>query len=247
MSAKHQLWHNEMIGLCSLLQGVHGGHGVVLAPSGCEHTGALVECTGMMRLHHLVVDAHGELGGALQAHLTNWPLATESCDLLLLWHVIDNQRFWPMVIEESARILAPGGLLLVVYHGALSPWRLRRHMSARQCVAGMQLQRALREQDLQPLSDRGLSWQPPLGRGRRWQQHRLDRWGPWWPWPAASRVSMARRETPGMTPIHLRDRLRATPAGGQFGLAGNRRAGASHRTHGNGQAAASTDSHKKSA
>jgi SAM-dependent methyltransferase len=73
-----------------------------------------------LRLH---VAAHG-LDGDVRA---GWclPLASESCGVVVLQHVVDLGLDPAMLLEEGARVLVPGGRLWLLALNPLSPYRLR--------------------------------------------------------------------------------------------------------------------------
>lgn len=226
MTQESTLWQAEASQLANRLAGVHGSHGLVLAPQAQADLSVLRGRTGLVRIHYWYLQGEDDLAGAARAHLANWPVQADSLDLLVLWHVIDRSPFWPMVLEEAQRVLAPGGLLTVVYHDRLSPWRwTRARASAGWPSPGrLSLRHRLQDLGLTPLEDKALSWQLPWGGGERWQRLRLDRFGPFWPWPAVSRVAFSRLETPGMTPLIKRPHLAVQPAVSSVSVAGRQSA-----------------------
>lgn len=70
----------------------------------------------------------GEFAGTLRCGLP-LPLASESCAMVVLQHVLDEEAAGdgPLLLEECARILVPGGRLWLLALNPFSPYRWRWH------------------------------------------------------------------------------------------------------------------------
>ena len=98
--------------------------------------------------------------GSLQCGLP-LPLPNESIDNLVLQHALDDDR--EGLLEESARVLAPGGRLWLFVLNPWSPYRARWRSSGLQARDVQDWRRRLRQLGLQPCGEE-VSYLGPLWR-----------------------------------------------------------------------------------
>lgn len=97
-----------------------------------------------------------------------WPLASESVDVVVLQHVLGQSRDAKAVLAECARVLVPGGTLGLFALNPLAPYRWRWWGQGLRAAEPLVWRRRLREVGLQP---------EPLsvGLGPTWRDHPTER------------------------------------------------------------------------
>ncbi|MCF0253266.1 MAG: hypothetical protein HUK26_02890 [Duodenibacillus sp.] len=152
--------------------------------------------------------AEGDLRGLLVAEDAFLPLA-EGCASLVAWpHGFErNGAFAAQALAEIARVLAPGGLLVVSAFNASGPWSLRNRIPGARRLLPAHCEPLAPGAARERLAEAGLSVEGgrfglyALGEpsGRR-KAGRIDLAGDRW-WPAMSNLWLlaARKRVPGMT------------------------------------------------
>lgn len=130
------------------------------------------------------------------------PLATESVGTVVLQHVVRSDVHGHELLAECARVLVPGGRLLLFALNPLSPYRWRWRGSGLRACEPITWRRRLRDAGLQAeLVSQGVgpSWQP---RTAALLQHG--------PGLRAAYVIRAEKRTVPLTPLRSPSRLRFT-------------------------------------
>ena len=99
--------------------------------------------------------------GAVRCALP-WPLASECCGTVVLQHVLRPGDQARPLLEECARVLAPGGSLWVLVLNPLAPYRWRWRRQGLHAAEPLGWRRRLRQAGLSPAS-------MSQGIGPRWQ------------------------------------------------------------------------------
>lgn len=142
------------------------------------------------------------------------PIASDSLDLVVLFHTLELSRNPAALFAECARVLSSDGHLFVV-HFNQACMRARRQARIAGCnsrVGTRQLVRLAQEHDLELVEQRGC-WMRPLAESRRlrrataWLEHASGILGRM----AAVRLVLLRRRTIPLNPIVHTDRLRRIP------------------------------------
>lgn len=188
------------------------------------HWGAPDAFTSLARTRRqALVGPAGTSGAALIADPSELALQSDSVDVMLLPHTLEFAREPHDVLREAGRVLTGEGELLVLGFEPLGSWSLRNHFTRGGCPPGL-----CRTISAQRLSDwlkllgfevggaQRFLYAPPLARlrgGRALQRfERIGRRG--WPRLSGAYLLHARKRVYSMTPMRLRNRLRAAVIGG---------------------------------
>ncbi len=183
---------------------------------------------------HVLIDPQGVSSGGqcLQAMPEALPLDGKSVQVVLLPHTLDMSRDPHQLLREAHRVLVPEGYVVVVGFNPFSLWGLRRLIPGARarlpwCAGWIGVRRLkdwLSLLDFELTHGSMLYYRPPLTRQRLMDRlFFLERIGDrWWPLAAAVYVVVAKKRTPGLTPITpalRRSRVRAVSqtAGARYG------------------------------
>ncbi|WP_151705483.1 class I SAM-dependent methyltransferase [Nitrincola alkalilacustris] len=163
--------------------------------------------------HKVMLCPRLELGMGLSSIIglsTELPLLSNEVDLLILHHTLDFSENPHQVLRESARVVRPGGHLLIVGFNPTSLWGLWSRFKRRKGVpwnahalSHGRLQDWLGLLELTELKSMSGYHRPPVS-SQRWRERCtfLERWGE--KSPACSgglMVILARKDVAGMTPL----------------------------------------------
>jgi SAM-dependent methyltransferase len=112
-----------------LAEAVRRSHGDTLLWLGCHEamTEAVRGCMVRSRLYGSVVPGRSPPGfPALQCAPESLPLPNNSLDALVLHHALETAEDPRGALREAARVVAPGGRLIICAFNPLSLWGLRR-------------------------------------------------------------------------------------------------------------------------
>ncbi|MBX3696357.1 MAG: methyltransferase domain-containing protein [Dokdonella sp.] len=107
---------------------VASGHGLLIDPLAAVRTSAISSHPEWTRLH---LQGDG-LGGDLRCSPDSLPFESDSMQLIVARHVGDMLDPGSGIEAELARVLAPGGMLLLFGLNPLSPWRFWLSRQVRQ-------------------------------------------------------------------------------------------------------------------
>ena len=160
------------------------------------------------------------------------PLDSRSVQVVLLPHTLDISSSPHQLLREAHRVLVPEGHVVIIGFNAMSLWGLpcllgKRHTRPPWCGEWIGMRRLkdwLSLLDFELTHGSMLYYRPPLKRQRFMDrlfflEHIGDRW---WPLAAAVYVVVAKKRTPGLTPIapalrRARVRALSQPAGARYG------------------------------
>ena len=183
---------------------------------------------------HVVIDPepNGAVGASMRATAEALPLDARSIQVIVFPHTLDVSAQPHQVLREAHRVLAPEGSIVILGFNPASLWSLwclsrRAYRTHPWCGGAIGLSRLkdwLSLLDFELTQGSMLYYRPPVA-GQRCMDRLLflekigDRW---WPLGAAVYLVVARKRTPGLTPILpliRRPRLRAVsqPAGIRHG------------------------------
>jgi len=225
-AAAKQLLAAEQALLARLLASIYGRYAVQLSAAILpQHERVLDDRTVLPPIY--MTSVSNRLVGDIRASAENLPFQDSSLDLILLWHSLEFTPAPDLVVERWAKLLAPGGVMCAVVFQPRSLWTVARYFRsgcpAGQPISNRRVQSIMCTAGLKPLFCRGCYYRPPLA-GRFWRQYAgfLERIGKWLPFAAAVGVTVAQRETHGMTAISVRQRLGTRPGILADGLVGSR-------------------------
>ncbi|MBL8376594.1 MAG: class I SAM-dependent methyltransferase [Burkholderiales bacterium] len=148
--------------------------------------------------------------GQLLAHADELPIASESVDLVLLPHLLEESGDPHQTLREAERVLRPDGVLVVTGFNPLSLWGARRLAGRSEAppwnaefVGVLRLKDWLKLLNFEVRGGRYGCYRPPFD-SERW----LTRFGflekagsRWWPVAGAAYVLVARKRVAGMRVI----------------------------------------------
>ena len=141
-AAIRRLFEQELTALAPILAGVYGTTGLFLRAHQAAPTGLPGHLLGTV-LDLALDDAH-VLRGGLSCAPDELPLASESCKLVVVQHVLERLENPASCASEIARVLAPEGVLLVLGFNSMSLWRPWLAGTARRAHLSLQLRSAQR-------------------------------------------------------------------------------------------------------
>ncbi|MFN0163629.1 MAG: methyltransferase domain-containing protein [Burkholderiales bacterium] len=159
--------------------------------------------------------------GQLLAHADDLPVASESVDLLLLPHLLEEAFDPHQTLREAERVLRPDGVLVVTGFNPVSLWGARRLAGSSEVppwgaeyVGVLRLKDWLKLLNFEVRGGRYGCYRPPF-ESERW----LARFGflekagsRWWPVAGAAYVLVARKRVAGMRVITPARRPLRAPA-----------------------------------
>lgn len=183
---------------------------------------------------HLLIDAQGAPTGPqfVQALPEALPLDAKSVQVVLLPHSLDMSQTPHQLLREAHRVLVPEGHVIILGFNAMSLWglpclfskRRRRPAWCGEWIGMRRLKDWLSLLDFELTQGSMLYYRPPWKRQSLMDRlFFLERIGDrWWPLGAAVYVVVAKKRTPGLTPLmpaSRRARIRALsqPAGARYG------------------------------
>ncbi|MGB0467774.1 MAG: class I SAM-dependent methyltransferase [Pontibacterium sp.] len=168
-----------------------------------------------------------ELGlreNSVVADSSELPLEQNSMDVVILHHTLDFAQSPHQVLRESARILRPGGHLLLVGFNPLSLWGVYRRFCGKRChvpwnghfIGHRRLSDWFQLLELTELKRHSEYFRMPFENdGWRRRFHGVERWGRGlFKDNGAFTLMLARKDVAGMTPIKAewaRNRLMGLP------------------------------------
>jgi SAM-dependent methyltransferase len=143
-----------------MVDGVYGPHGLLLAPDAAHFPELMPPMAGL----RLRVGRGTHLDGDLLASAEDLPLPSDSMALVVVQYAL-HAGLAEALLAECARVLAPGGVALVMGINRLSLWRLwaRRH-AAGGTPGAAACRRMLAQEDVETLQVRHFGTLLPIGR-----------------------------------------------------------------------------------
>ncbi|HRQ64392.1 MAG TPA: methyltransferase domain-containing protein [Xanthomonadaceae bacterium] len=143
-----------------LVDGVYGPHALLLAPDASHFPELAPPMVGL----RLRIGRGARLDGDLIASAEDLPLPSDSMALVVVQYALRADQA-EAVLAECARVLAPGGVALVMGINPLSLWRLwsRRH-AAGATPGASACRRILAREDVETLQVRHFGPFLPIGR-----------------------------------------------------------------------------------
>jgi SAM-dependent methyltransferase len=188
--------------------------GYYLVQSGCwGEPGALLEGSTIRAKFILGGSAHAGCGVA--GDPSYLPFATDSLDLVLLPHTLEQADEPEKVLREAERALRGEGHVVILGFHPFGPWGLHRYVGARPAWTGRflslwRLKIWLRVLGFEVMDVRQLVFRPPFASPAALRRSAfLDRLG--WRVSAGIYMVVARKRVFGMTPL-LSKRSRPQPA-----------------------------------
>lgn len=180
-----------------LVDGVYGPHGLLLAPEVSHFPEPAPPMAGL----HLRIGYGARLEGDLLASAEDLPLPSDSMALVVVQYALHAGQAGA-VLAECARVLAPGGVALVMGINRLSLWRLWARRNAAGGTPGASAcRRMLAQEDVETLQVRHFGSFLPTARS----DGALDTLGDWrWFGPLrASFLLIARKRRTLATPLRF--------------------------------------------
>jgi SAM-dependent methyltransferase len=142
-AAIRNLFDRELAALAPILAGVYGTTGLFLRAH--PQTPARLPANLLGTIHALALDDDRRLRGSLVCAPDELPLASESCKLVIVQHLLERLGDdADGCAGEIARVLAPEGVLLVLGFNPASLWRAWLGGKARGAKLPLRLQSAAR-------------------------------------------------------------------------------------------------------
>lgn len=162
---------------------------------------------------HLLIDLEEAPAGPqfVQGRPESLPLDTKSVQVVLLPHALEVSEAPHQLLREVHRVLVPEGSVVVLGFNPISLWGLSCLLQGRaarppwcgEWIGMRRLRDWLSLLDFEVTQGSLLYYRPPLRR-QRWMDRLffLERMGDrWWPLGAAVYVLVAKKRTPGLTPV----------------------------------------------
>jgi len=165
--------------------------------------------------HRILLGPSLELGmdkRSIVASNSELPVQSDSIDVVLLHHALDFAESPHQVLREAARVLRPGGHMVILGFNPASFWGIARYLRRRKQVPWSghfirhgRLQDWLGLLELTEVRSRSGFYMPPFESVRRRQRcgwlHTLARRAP--AHSGAVLLIVARKDVPGMTPLRM--------------------------------------------
>lgn len=195
----------EACELNKLLEKIYGYHLVLIAD---PKLGGLV--SDSLITHHVIIHPKAVQNGpkisAITAQMESLPIASDSVDLVVLLHTLEETSNPHELLREAYRILIPEGQIIVTGFNPLSWWGARHRYKGGKLLSVTRLKDWLQLLNFQITQSKMFHYRPPLGNTKFQQQMLcLEKIGArFWPFLGGAYAIQAVKRVIPLTPIRAK-------------------------------------------